>query len=166
MNRQAAIGYARDISDTLLIHLLRRREAGGSDSPQDPPPTPHQLDCVDRPKDPDESQRSWFYRKLAIVEKDRGRPVKDWLCRGPWSNSLIDQPSRPGHLTRLLNLIRKLHWTSNTFHHAATSVGPGDVELKITPDDVQRMLIEPLDELFCRDEDELRPAAQRSRILL
>ena len=151
MNRGVAIGHARSIAETLLIHILRRRHANGSRVDPTRPPTTRELGCVDG-LDQD-GKRSWFYRKRDEVRQDIASR-KSWLQCAPWKDKY-------DHLTRLLNCLEKIRRDSNKFHHPATS----DEDLQeATADDVQQMLIEPLNEVFCASD--LRQEGKRSRILV
>jgi hypothetical protein len=155
MNRQAIIAFGRDISDTLLIHLLRRRSAKGQ-QPRQPPLTLAELDYNDGGgADP---KKAWFHRSLQLIESDiKKRPLPGWLSSGPWSNTSLR------NLGRLCNLLRQLHVDSNDAHHGATSAGLG--ETLFTPDDVNRILIQPLDELFCKDTTRM-PRDRQQRVLV
>lgn len=147
MDRKAMFAKARDISDLLLIHLLRRRQAKGQPPPQ-PPKTLNELLGAS-------SRDPWFYKCLKLVEADaQQQPPPTWLKPpSPWANAAgVGAGASAGvvkksHLIRLCNALKHLHEVANDAHHGATA----HASFTASYSDVQTRLIDPLHEIFRED---------------
>lgn len=149
MDRNSMMAKARDVSETLLIHLLRRRRAQGNR----PPPTPLSLEQLEA------KSLDWYkLRKDEVLVDVNAQPPPRWLARGTTYFAAVQ--SDGSHIQRLCRMIVRLHELATKYHHQVSHEAD-----KASIGEVNRELIEPLEELF-RKDDSRSVRARRERILM